>query len=250
MPNLTLSHDAWLVLSRSLITVTSVTLPPGQLPRPLYVEIDKALRNAGGKWDRGNRSHVFTTDPREILLDTLGDKKSVDQKQKFQSFFTPNDLAARLAELADVNGKLCLEPSAGMGALAWACRNHGAVRVDCFEIKPDFAKKLDADGFSCGVTDFLSVNPSSNFQYDRVVMNPPFTKGQGVRHIKHALKFLKLDGLLVSIISNGPREQATLKPSAREWISLESGAFKESGTSIQTAIVIIDSAGLGSGVTK
>ena len=43
------------VLARSTITETSVKLPPGQLERKLYEQVNKALTGSGGRWDRGER---------------------------------------------------------------------------------------------------------------------------------------------------------------------------------------------------
>jgi 16S rRNA G1207 methylase RsmC len=52
-------------------------------------------------------------------------------------------------------------------------------------------------------------------------MNPPFARQADIHHVNHALKFLKPDGLLVSVMSAGvtlPRQQADAglpRPGAR-----------------------------------
>ena len=49
--------------------------------------------------------------------------------------------------------------------------------------------------------DFLETTPEP--VYDRVIMNPPFTRGADAKHVLHALGFVKPGGLLVSVMSNG-----------------------------------------------
>lgn len=70
-------------------------------------------------------------------------------------------------------------------------------------------------------------------------MNPPFENGADIRHIGHARTFLKPGGRLVAICANGPRQREALMPIADEWIDLPEDAFKESGTSVRTAILVI-----------
>ncbi len=82
-------------------------------------------------------------------------------------------------------------------------------------------------------------------------MNPPFKNQADIKHINHALKFLKPGGKLVSVMSAsvGFREN-TLTNKFRSLIeerggsieSLPDGAFKESGTMVRTVIVVIPAA--------
>ena len=46
--------------------------------------------------------------------------------------------------------------------------------------------------------DFLECNGDLG-TFDRIVMNPPFTNGDDIKHIMHALKMLKPGGRLVAI---------------------------------------------------
>ena len=88
----------------------------------------------------------------------------------------------------------------------------------------------------CG--DFLAQNGNLG-KFDRIVMNPPFANGADIQHIRHALTFLNDGGKLVAICANGPRQREALEPIAETWIDLEPGAFKESGTNVNAAIVVI-----------
>jgi 16S rRNA G1207 methylase RsmC len=86
--------------------------------------------------------------------------------------------------------------------------------------------------------DFLNCNGDLG-TFSRVVMNPPFKNGEDIKHVKHALTFLRPGGRLVSIVANGPRQQRELKPLG-EWIELERGVFAEQGTNVNAAILIVD----------
>lgn len=248
MANATLTPEVTDVLKRSTITGNVLVLPPGQLDRGLYEAVNKVLGNAGGKWKRGT-GHVFPSDPRPKLGLALETGISVDEKKKFQAFYTPASLAAHVVELAEVSGKSVLEPSAGEGALVKECLAQGALGVAALEMNPEAVetlRRLEEDGrvaVDCG--DFLKCNDGVVF--DRVVMNPPFTKGQDIKHVLHALKFLKPGGRLVAIMS--PMVTASAKFSAgilaagcypARWEKVPEGTFKESGTNLRTVIATID----------
>lgn len=81
MANAILTTEVKDVLSRATVNGNVVVLPPGQLERGLYAEVDKALRNAGGKW-KTRVGHVFSTDPTPKLAAMLGTGVSVDEKKR------------------------------------------------------------------------------------------------------------------------------------------------------------------------
>jgi predicted RNA methylase len=256
MANATLSPEVTDVLKRSTITGNVLVLPPGQLDRKLYEAVNKALTNAGGKWKKGT-GHVFPSDPRAKLDLALETGVSVDEKKKFQAFYTPAALAAEVVQLAEVSGKSVLEPSAGAGAIVKECFAQGAKHATAVELNPEAflllgglsVPSLYTPGvhFACYEADFLSLSGRTLPAFDRVVMNPPFTKGQDIEHVLHALKFLKPGGRLVAIMS--PTVPASAKFSAgvlaagcmpAKWRKVPEGTFKESGTNIRTVIAIID----------
>jgi predicted RNA methylase len=209
-----------------------------QLDRALYQATAKIIENAGGKWNRNARRHLFRSDPL-ALLGMIESGKTESQQQKFQAFFTPNELAMKVAKMADVKGKDILEPSAGDGALADACRELGAKSVCCVEINPECARGLD-ERFVTTEMDFLKLVPIPEWPFDRVVMNPPFTKGQDIKHVNHALQFLKPGGKLVAIMAGNDKSKWF---DSLEWCyeieDVPAGAFKESGTNVTTIIVTI-----------
>lgn len=191
------------VLRRSTITADRVVLPE-ELDRDLYLRVDKALQAAGGKWNRKLRAHLFKVDPRETL-GGVEDGTVVHRQQTLQRFDTRPEIADRLCALAAVGRHhRCLEPSAGGGAIVDAMVRAGATDVTAVDIDAIAYRELTAKGgpmrFAVVEADFLTVKlPGAPF--DRIVMNPPFTKGQDARHVCHAFELLAPRGVLVSIIS-------------------------------------------------
>ncbi len=90
----------------------------------------------------------------------------------------------------------------------------------------------------------MTVQPVRAF--GAIVMNPPFAGRADIRHVTHALQFVKHGGWLAAVMSAGVkfREDGL----AREFRALvtkhagfvrdvEDGAFKEAGTMVRTVIV-------------
>lgn len=258
MANSILSPEVTDVLRRSTITGNVLVLPPEQLDRKLYDAVNKALINAGGKWTRG-KGHAFSSDPRAKLGLMLEAGVSVDEKKKFQAFYTPAILAARVIELADVSGKCVLEPSAGVGALIKESFAQGAEHVSAVELNPEtFLKLGDIDAppmdkpgvrFAAYEADFLALTMRHLPAFDRVVMNPPFTKGQDIKHVAHAYQFLRPGGRLVAIMAPTSITKPAFARAFPKGLGptkiepVPAGAFRESGTDIATVIIVIDKPG-------
>lgn len=230
-----ISESVMEVLRAGKITGDTFFLPPSRLDRKLYQEVNKVLVDAGGKWNKKAQGHVFPENPSEKLGLALKTGVSVNEKNLYQEFFTPNELASKVVEMASVWGKQVLEPSAGDGILAMACMAAGAQSVLCVEIQSKHCKTLKEKGFHYTINDdFLKLKPEAKF--GRVVMNPPFTKKQDVKHVLHALKFLEDDGVLVSVMSGGSEPKAP-KGWKFEFEDVPEGAFKSSGTGVRTRIL-------------
>lgn len=197
----------------------------------------------------------------EAMKETL--KAGVQVVSANQLFPTPPEIAKRAVDLAFENGwgvLICaemndrcriLEPSAGTGNLVAAIREvakrHGSTLYElvAVEINNSLAESMKqrrnvecGNDFSVLCADFLTCNGDLG-KFDRIVMNPPFERGADITHIKHAMTFLNPGGVLVAVCANGPKQQAELQPLADQWIELEAGAFKESGTMVNAAICII-----------
>lgn len=241
MANQPITPDVREILDRSTINGFNLVLPGEQLARPLYEAVNRALANAGGKWNRFAKAHVFPSDPRSRLGIMLESGVSLDERKQYQSFYTPPELADEVAIMAAVDGHRVLEPSAGNGALVSACRKFGATQVDCVEVREEERQTLIERGGTVTIADFLTLEPWH--QFSRIVMNPPFTKNQDVKHVQHALKFLEAGGRLVSIMSGSTHRKQFEKLIEGREVSIrevQAGAFKQSGTNIATVILSIE----------
>lgn len=155
-------------------------------------------------------------------------------------FPTPPPLAARMVELAEIEPEhRVLEPSAGTGNLLKAIGpSPDKVAV---EINPGLVELLGRAGFSglhIHQGDFLECNGEIG-TFDRIVMNPPFSKGVDIKHIRHALDHLRPGGVLVALCANGSRQRDALQPLADLWEDLPPGSFKEAGTGVNVALLVI-----------
>lgn len=227
----------------------------GTLDRKLYADTAKIIEAAGGKWSRRERAHLFDGDAADAIEPVILTGEVVSAKQQFGYYPTPVPIVEQLIDLADIKpGMLALEPSAGEGAIALALADAGAL-VDCVEIQEAHAEVLDAKrrrrmGITpVQVADFLTTDPQP--AYDRVVMNPPFARQDDIRHVLHAWRAVKPGGRLVAVMSNGVTFRNT--PLTREFRALldttggvlhplPEGAFKESGTGVNTVIAVIPKA--------
>lgn len=255
MSKVTLSPEVRETLERSTITSTSVTLPSSpRLERKLYQDVNKVLEAAGGKWSKKEQAHVFPSDPRAALglaIQTGGIVDAVKaRKKERQAFYTPEVTANTLACLADIDGQVVLEPSAGGGALVKAARSYGAKEVYSIEIDADCASSLS----NCITADFLKCHPRApdvpepmRRLFERIVMNPPFTRKSDLKHVMHAFNhWLPLGGLLTAIVADDGHDRQDILHALRGSGStftikerLPNGTFKESGTQIATLIIQI-----------
>lgn len=222
-------------------------LPPmSDGPLSNYADVRKALLNAGATYKRN--TFVFKSDA-QPLIDRLTGGESVNIKKEFQFFPTPEDLADRMAALAELEEEQkILEPSAGQGALVWAIgRYAGLTPVYCYELMLENQQELKKiPTVRLLGDDFLQNN--SNGEYDRIIANPPFSKNQDIDHILEMYRLLKVGGVLVTICSkhfemSGNKKETEFKgflsQAGAETIEVERGQFKESGTMVPSCIIII-----------
>ncbi|MFA5266223.1 MAG: methyltransferase [Opitutaceae bacterium] len=239
--------DVLAVLSRAETNGNALVLT-GQLDRRMYERTNKVLEAAGGKWNKKARAHLFDDEAATRVDQIILSGEVEVPKDEFNFFPSPPDVVARLMELADVRqGMRVLEPNAGKGAIAYVCANAGAT-VDCYELMEANFAALAGD-VRLGLVrrmDFLAQLPEAN--YDRVVMNPPFAKQADIKHVLHALRFLKPGGLLVSVMAASVTfRDNKLTQEFRDLIrerggnieALQDGAFKASGTMVRSVIVTI-----------
>lgn len=168
--------------------------------------------------------------------------------RKLPGFFpTPESLAKRMADLADIRaGQTVLEPSAGTGRLADVAKALGA-KVDTVEMQSSLRDILLKKGHNVVDHDFTSM--AAEPKYDRIMMNPPFEKGQDMAHVKRAYEMLKPGGKMVAIMGEGGFFRSDKSATEfRSWLDavggysekLPEGTFKESNTGVNTRLVVIE----------
>jgi SAM-dependent methyltransferase len=177
----------------------------------------------------------------------------------FPGFFpTPRPIIDTMIERARIEpAHSILEPSAGKGDIADAVREVTGNPVAVCEVVPRLRDILEAKGHavqppavddSC---DFLAYR----FSADRILMNPPFERGQDAEHIRHAYECLKPGGRLVAICSAGPffrsdrkseEFRAFIDRTGADVEDLPADAFQGPGsfrqTGVATQLVVIDKA--------
>lgn len=90
--------------------------------------------------------------------------------------------------------------------------------------------------------DFLECNGDIG-TFDRIIMNPPFSGGVDIAHIRHARAHLNPGGRLVALCADGPRQRAAFaEDDAIVYESLPAGTFTEAGTGVNVALLVIEAA--------
>ena len=211
---------------------------------------DEHLRSAIRELETVRSTEGVKT-PKERKLDDLRFKIKQGVKQ-FNDFFpTPEDIVNRVMELADIRpGMKTLEPNAGMGHIAKKLQGiAGKDNVDLVEMSSQLVDYLKTAGHKVTQSDFLKFGEKGT--YERIVMNPPFSKDQDIDHVMHAFDLLKPGGKMTAIMSNMAGLRTNKKNRAfSQWLDevgahvedLEAGAFKSSfnPTSVNTKVVVIE----------
>ena len=245
------------VLNRATVDGTVIRLPADKLDRSTYAAVDKVLVAMGGKWDRKKGGHSFAFDPTDKLAAALADGSVVSRQQALQHFDTPEALAERLvAKLGVTPADYCLEPSAGRGRIVAALAKRRPFDLIAIEIDADNGRELQAQGLCTNlfIKDFLTclVRELRDIPLTVVAMNPPFRGNQDIRHVRHAFDALSPGGRLGAIVSeHGFVAQEREAVEWRGWLEehgadieiIPAGAFKESGTGVQTRMIVLRKAG-------
>jgi hypothetical protein len=157
----------------------------------------------------------------------------VDAALEFAGIYKPNDYAYGSSPPA----RYILEPSCGDGRIMDAVKERGC-RSFGIEYHAGRAAEARAKGHAVLTANFLECAPRPDFDF--VVMNPPFYGRHYVKHVLHAMKFLKPGGVLVSILP------ATAwydhKELQGEWRDLPVGSFSDAGTNVPTGLLRIRAA--------
>ncbi len=205
-----------------------------------YAELKKLFPTIGITWNKKDKCHYLGEDSVNQIQYILGGGQVVDEKKTRQFYGTPPDLAAKVVGLAEIKGTdKILEPSAGKGSLVKEILIY-TEDIDIIEIDvSDFNYCVNTFKINKGYNqDFL--NFEKDISYDKIIMNPPFTRNTWINHIEHAWNFLKSGGKLVAICPNATHNtkyQKFIESKKYKITELESGLFKDEGTNISTMIL-------------
>ena len=227
-------------------------MPSVVLSRADYMEVNKILELSGGKWNRSKKGHIFESEEKASqMLGVLDKGEVVDKKKTYQFFETPKLVVRQMLELADikytdnpVKMQDVLEPSAGLGAIADEV-DQSQCLFRCGELDEEKAKILIDKNYPVFVGDFLTGNWE---KFDRIIMNPPFTRGQDADHVLHAYSLLRKGGRVVSVMASGVtfnqqkkyQKVRDLIEKNGQIIDLPTNSFKESGTNVNCVLVVLN----------
>lgn len=147
---------------------------------------------------------------------------------------TPKAVVDELVSRVLLKGKRVLEPSCGCGRIMQGVKEKGG---DVFGIEYDArrAAQCREQGFDVLTANFLETEPVA--EYDYVIMNPPFAGRHYIKHVEHALNFLKDGGKLIAVLpATAWYDHGVLKG---RWSDLPVASFAESGTNVPTGVLDI-----------
>ncbi|MGA5726626.1 DUF4942 domain-containing protein [Ralstonia thomasii] len=152
-----------------------------------------------------------------------------DQKSH-QFYATPAAMAEEVADMAEIGDEdSVLEPSAGQGALA----THLPIeRTTCVEISQLHCEILRARGYTTHHADFIDWAATTHMRFSRIVMNPPFSDGRALVHLRAAATLLKPEGRLVAILPGSMRGKNVLPGWHLSWSGIRTGEFADTGASV------------------
>lgn len=180
-------------------------------------------------------------------------------KEKWQSYFTPSDLARDMQKHAGITDTdIVLDPSAGVGNL-----------VDGLDIPKENIYLIEPNGKFCemlrkkGYINIIESTFEEATERDllpkninKIIMNPPFFKQTDLRHIVMSYDLINPDGIVVSVFGKNSVKERNLdntmsqtlidfndlseRAQSYQIISLEEGTFKTSGTVCDTFVAVFE----------
>lgn len=178
-----------------------IVLPEKWCSPKLYKKLNEFLKTFDCERTKIKKRVAYTCDGEftpEQIIHICKQLNNVSLSDKFDFYPTPQVLVDVVQELADVKETdTVLEPSAGTGSLV---KGLPVKQIDCIELNETLATILKEKGYDVQNCAFEDAEIK---QYDKIIMNPPFSKRLDAKHIKLAFdKFLKDGGTLVAIHSS------------------------------------------------
>lgn len=201
--------------------------------KPTLLDINRALAEFYGEVlpdaeEEGEKPRAGTSVSKDLQF-YWSPREVIDRAMEFAGVFNLREWRNNPPEPFRV-----LEPSCGDGRIMDAVRERGH-RVFGIECHAGRAAEARAKGHNVLTANFLECPPQPEF--DMVVMNPPFYGRHYVKHVRHALQFLKPGGKLVSILpATAWYDHGEIKG---EWRDLPVASFTEAGTNVPTGMLSI-----------
>lgn len=188
----------------------------------------EALFQQLGGVPNGRTSWKFDYDPTKALQEMLRTGRVPDESYQF--FETQPPLVDDIIDRAEIEPHhVVLEPSAGRGAILQAIPSERRI---CVEVSSLRCAILRAKGYVPIQADFLNLMPSTG-RVDRIVMNPPFSKGRAKEHVRHAATYwLKPDGRLVAVLPASLRDQVIAKGWRHSYSEILRDRFPGTGVAV------------------
>lgn len=242
---------------RALMDHEDALLQDGELPPEQYNPEPQAIVGRGVRLRRfGNGNGHLFFEPEalrdincalaeyygEVLPDMEDDgegkpRPTTAVAKDLQYYPTPRAVVDRvIADLYIPVGARVLEPSCGCGRFLDALRGFDRLGI---EVDPVRAAQARENGHPVLCANFLD-HPAAR-EFDRVIMNPPFYGRHYLKHVKHALRFLKPGGKLVSVLpATAWYDHGEIESMGARWTDLPVGSFAESGTNVPTGYAVIE----------
>ncbi|MFC1337411.1 MAG: hypothetical protein G8D89_16405 [gamma proteobacterium symbiont of Clathrolucina costata] len=236
---------------------SKLVLPDYQIPPKDYQKVKRAISGIGGVWNTQAQAFFFDSDPTE-LFERVCKGEVIDLnaafKKRTQYFPTTESVLDEISAYLSIgNGYRVLEPQAGEGTICdFLCEQFPQDQIDwsldVCELHQPFSHQLVLKGYNVIGSDFLEL-PKPERGYHLIVANPPFSSGQDVTHFWKMYAVLAPGGRIITVMSNRWRTGRDAKSvEFQHWlgyyfhsvVELPKGSFKQSGTNIESCLLIID----------
>lgn len=244
------------------VTIAESGLVCGPVAKiPDWDLLKSVVETLGGRWLPATKKRTggwrFADDVDAVELVRIARETGRVADPKVNDLYeTQPALAAQVVRWLEPSpAYLFLEPNAGRGALVDAllaavptARVHGfeLLKTNVDALKTRYASN---ERVIIKRADFLKLSPVEiGLQFDRVLMNPPFSRGADLAHVRHAAGFLAPGGRLVAVMSRGLRYRSTkpfadfktfLAPYTFDLVDNADDAFAGSGTMFRTLTLIL-----------
>lgn len=181
--------------------------------------------------------HVsFSYDPSDILV-KMKLNGYIPERKSHQFYPTESSLADLAVSMLRIDEwDNILEPSAGNGRLIDKVKTRYKKRITCVEISKTHSEILLEKGYNVENMDFLEY-PTEK-KYNKIIMNPPFTKNQAKTHVIKACSHLNDEGQLIAIVPSSLQNLEIKGFSVNSTKTIEN-AFIESKTKVSVVILRI-----------